>query len=505
MALKLNKFQDMQFKGWAPILTKKNHISAMYMANSQQAADVMIELHASRVGNNIDSYLSKFPTKYFPTSDPYTWQAKGKSRRNVPLVEARNENGSVVTNDGSMVGAYQQRFSLVFRANDNLFHKGEVVVGSLNEIYPMRIIGDLKNEGTNVVFTVELMGNNPAGIPAELLLAGELFSKEYAPVEKELSRRVGGISHSSPIAMQNEFSTIRIGHKVTGEMLFDKMLIGIPVVRDNGKTDVITHWMHEVEYEFEQEWSNYKINLLAYGRSNRDENGEYHNFGESGEVIRMGMGLYEQREVANFRTYEDFSLKLLEDAAYKICTNKIAFNKRILVLRTGEMGARLFHKAVMDTASGWLPMMNQGLAIGLQQASSPLHTNAYSAGMQFTEWKAANGVIFRLEIDPMYDDEIRNKIQHPMGGPASSYRFDLFDLGDERDVNIQKVAVEGDPEYRGYTWGFRNPFTGQKENFNMSHDEDSATIHRMTTTGVIVWDPTKTFSLVPSILVTGSY
>ena len=36
------------------------------------------------------------------------------------------------------------------------------------------------------------MGGNTTGIPAERLLAGERFSIEYAPVESELSRGVGG-------------------------------------------------------------------------------------------------------------------------------------------------------------------------------------------------------------------------------------------------------------------------------------------------------------------------
>ncbi|MBQ5651802.1 MAG: hypothetical protein IIV09_09525, partial [Selenomonadaceae bacterium] len=44
----------------------------------------------------------------------------------------------------------------------------------------------------------------------------ERFSVEYAPVEKELSRQVGDIRFASPISMRNEFSSIRIKHKVPG-------------------------------------------------------------------------------------------------------------------------------------------------------------------------------------------------------------------------------------------------------------------------------------------------
>ena len=34
----------------------------------------------------------------------------------------------------------------------------------------------------------------------------------------------------------------------------------------------------------------------------------------------------------------------------------------------------------------------------------------------------------------------------------------------------------------------------------MSHDEDSATIHKMWTGGVFILDPTRTMSLIPAIL-----
>ena len=46
----------------------------------------------------------------------------------------------------------------------------------------------------------------------------------------------------------------------------------------------------------------------------------------------------------------------------------------------------------------------------------------------------------------------------------------------------------------------RNPWTGAYDNDYMSHDEDSATIHKMGTMGAIVYDPTRTVSLIPAVL-----
>lgn len=68
---------------------------------------------------------------------------------------------------------------------------GEIVFGSLNQVYPIRILGDARMEGTNAVYKCELMGGITTGIPAERLQAGERFSVGFAPVERELSRKVG--------------------------------------------------------------------------------------------------------------------------------------------------------------------------------------------------------------------------------------------------------------------------------------------------------------------------
>ena len=51
-------------------------------------------------------------------------------------------------------------------------------------------------------------------------------------------------------------------------------------------------------------------------------------------------------EVANTIYYSDFSLKLIEDALYQLSASKLNFNEREFVLRTGEYGAKQFHKEV---------------------------------------------------------------------------------------------------------------------------------------------------------------
>lgn len=104
-------------------------------------------------------------------------------------MEARDENGTPITAESPNVGVGTAPFYLVFP--EDWFADGEVIVGHLNQVYPFRILGDARFEGSNAVYKVELMGSNTAGCPAERLLAGERFSVDFAPVESELSRKVG--------------------------------------------------------------------------------------------------------------------------------------------------------------------------------------------------------------------------------------------------------------------------------------------------------------------------
>ena len=501
MAGKLGKFQMIGFQHWKG-LTKENHLGSIFQLAPQKATNLMVQLLAFYRGKTLDTFLNQFPTKEFEDDSEYYWDVIGSSRRNIPLIEARDENGNVVTAESANVGAGTIPSYLVF--GEDWFADGEYIVGNLNEVYQYRIIAEPRMEGTNAVYKVELAGGNTVGCPAERLLAGERFSVEAAFVEKEMSRKVGDVRFSSPVSMRNEWSTIRIQHKVEGSMLNKKLAVGIPIMKPatNGYTkSVATMWMHNVDWEVEQQFSEYKNNALAFGRSNRNANGEYMNFGKSGNVIKTGAGLFEQMEVSNTMYYNTFSLKLLEDALYELSAAKLDFGDRYFLIKTGERGAINFHKEVLKTVSGWTQFVLDNNSIGVvEKTQSKLHANSLSAGFQFVEYKAPNGVRVKIDVDPFYDDPVRNKIQHPNGGVAMSYRYDIMYIGTMDQPNIFKCAIKGQSEYRGYQWGLRNPFTGQMNNPYMSFDEDSAVVHRMAKLGICVLDPTRTMSLIPAIL-----
>lgn len=188
MAGQLSKFQMVGFEGWKG-LSKANHISSIYKLGPQKASNMMVELLAARIGSTLDTFLSRFPVKEFADDTEYYWDVISSARKNIPLVEARDENGNKVGAEATPVGVGTTPFYLVFA--EDYFADGEVIFGNLNQVYPFRILGDARMEGTNAVYKCELMGGITTGVPADRLQPGERFSVGFAPVERELSRKVG--------------------------------------------------------------------------------------------------------------------------------------------------------------------------------------------------------------------------------------------------------------------------------------------------------------------------
>lgn len=482
-------------------LTKSNHLLQVFRDGPQQSKIFGKLLSAERL--SFDSILDQYPTLEFDDDIEYTWKLATKTRKNIPLVEARDEDGTVVTASTVTVGAGGARFTLVF--GQDWFGRGMRIVGNYNEKYPIRIVSEPRYEGTNTCYECELMGV-PKGIPGKRLLAGERFSIEFYPVSAELSRRVGEVHHNAPISMRNEFTTLRFGNKVPGSMLNKKVgLKDVPLLIDGKKVNT-NLWMFEEEWRFNQEWQEHKDNALYYATSNRNENGEYGNIDFNGEVIRMGSGYREQTEFGNTHYYSRFSLKAFTDKLMQLCAGKVAYGQRKFVVTTGEYGMMQAQKAILADGSGWKSLFEwDANAAGLVQKVS--NTSAPNGGAlrltvpQFTEYVAPNGILVQFVVDHRYDDDVRNKIHHPDGGLAESYRYDIMDFGPSSEPNVMKVGVKNKPERRGFQWGpFSNPYTGQTNNGSASWDEDSAEIHVICTMGVLVKDPTRSISMIPSLL-----
>jgi hypothetical protein len=157
--------------------------------------------------------------------------------------------------------------------------------------------------------------------------------------------------------------------------------------------------------------------------------------------------------VANVIYYNRFDLDVINRALYALSASKLAMNDRTFILRTGEQGAAQFHMAVQRITSGWTQFFidNSSTKV-VTQVKSELHDNSLSAGFQFVEFKAPNGVTVKVEVDPFYDNPIRNKLLLN-GYPAESYRYDILYIGTMDQPNIQLAKIRGQEDLRSYEWG----------------------------------------------------
>ena len=495
---------------WRGTVTKDNHLYGLFRTNPQMASDVMTVLMSSMQLPTLDTYLSQeVPVREYEDDSELFWDVITSSRRNIPLVEARRIDGTVVdpNTSNANVGVGFEPFYLVFPTD--WFALGEVLWGEMNEIYPVIVKEKGRAEGTNTVYLVEPFGaDGAAGIPVERLLAGERFSWAYAPVEDNFSRKVGDVRFSSPISMRGDWQRVRLQHKIGGKEIGKRLACHIPVSKEvNGKIQhtTVDRWILNVTWEIEKTWAEYKNNALDRGVSTRLENGEYSNMGISGLANRQGSGFRQQQAMGNMQYYTKFSIGLIENALYGLSIGKVDFNKRKFVVRTGERGAIQFSKAAKAEMSGWIPLYSTSapsyITKGANTNFTPGGNGATIADLQVTRWLAANGVEVTLMIDSSKDDPQTNKIMHPLGGTAESYRYDIFYASDEEQPNVQKCVVKGAPEMRGYQWGpFFNPFTGEMNNSSASFDEDAAVVHYKATLGIILYDPTRCISLIPALL-----
>lgn len=491
-----------QMKSLAELgLKKPEHLDKM-------VTRIWAENYGPAFSNLIDKY-AKVMT--FEAAEEYTWDLIGNVYKNIPVIEVRLSDGSVVNSTTGNSGAFGEPVQFVFP--EKYFAKGELLLGPMNELYAFRIIGDPVMEGSNAVYTAILMGNAyESGCPNELLMPGTPFSYGYSPVEDELSRRVGDIRKAVPTKMRNGWTTIRKDKKFTGAAdVQQKMCCTLPlkVVDENNKvqTKNVDSWFTYEEWVFFNEWRKEKNEAELWARDNRTASGNYVDFGDSGNVIRMSNGLMAQMEPGQTIFYTKFSIKDFANQLYSIFEHgNVPFSERKIVVVTGQRGMIMVNESIRQETSGFL---NAGYQIDMVDAkmisskSTEVNSNSltFNPG-QYTKYVGANGLEIEFVCDMSLDDPVRNKINGFDGqGKLSSYAFYCFDMGSKSNPNMYRCKLTNSQysDSMRYSLGLRNPW-GIKSNI-ISSDEDASWIHTITSLGACILDPSRCLRYLPVGLV----
>lgn len=488
----ISALQKYEPKDWSG-LTTENHLGAMYALKPQVVDELIDRIYAVNLGgDDVVSFLKKFPKKYIQADQPYSWFLQGADEKNIALVDYFN--GDLATKP-ARPGIARSQFVMLF--GEKLFDATDVIVGEKPDLYKLRIVKDPERFGVGYAYTVELVtGNDTLFVPAADLAEGTRWSKEYSLVEQTLSKRGGGVNHTSPFKMENTLSMIRKGYEVPGNMI--RMGKNTPLAFSFRDQDgnIQTQWIKKLDWDFMTQFRREKARLLVYGNSNKMSNGSYGNIGESGFEIRAGFGLYEQMSPSNIFYYNSFDVDWLTEIAIGLSVGKLPEDQRRFVLSTGEYGMFQFHQAVEAKASSWTPNFNQDRIT--------ISGNKMTYRGQFLEYRAVNGIVFELMHDPRKDDPVRNKLMHPQGGLASSREYDLFDFGTANgEPNIQLVGLEGDEEIYRYIPGLRDPYSAYNNTTGptmTASSVDGYEVHRAFIGGVYIKNPMRCARIIPAIL-----
>jgi hypothetical protein len=496
---KISKLQIVEPKFWSG-LTREAHLGWMGLTEPELISKVIDKVYEVNYGaDNIVSFIEDLPVHYLDTEGPYQWLLQGSDERNIPLVKASLTASYVALVGTDRPGLARTPFYMWFP--ERYFEATSVIVGQNPDNYSLRIVEDPVLDGGYSRAKVELItGDDTLFVPVADLAAGIRWSEEYALVEQELSKRGNGVHHAGFYRMENTTSYIRKQYDVPGNMIIQgkNKPLAFAFLDGNGKQQV--RWIDKLGWDFMVQFRRDKARLIMNGKSNKLADGSYGNKGESGNTIKSGFGLIEQMEGGHILYYNDFSADLIADFALDLSIGKLPEDKRVFVLSTGERGLVQFHQS-MATKANTITYMDSA---GFHLKSAGDGKVAFSEG-QFVEYQFLNGIKFKVTLDPMKDDPIRNKLRHPDGGLASSYIYDIWDAGTTNgESNIMRVAVKDNEEFFRYIPGMRDPFTpggaGKNSSPTMTVSPvDGYTVMKMYIGGVMIKNPLRTGRILPSI------
>ncbi|HSH51746.1 MAG TPA: hypothetical protein VK982_08475, partial [Bacteroidales bacterium] len=290
--IKISPLQMYEGATWTG-LTTENHMGYLAQEKPQEASRMATKIYNSNFGTDMYGYLNQFEKETFKTDGDFTWKLIGSAIKNVELIEARIAGTPITAND--MPGKYGAEIELVFP--EAHFSDVSIIVGEKNEVYPLRILKDPVPEGSNYVYTVELVsGNAEDFVPYEELVAGKRFSRDFSPVSHSMSLKGAEIGFTSPLEMRNAMGMIRLQHKTPGNMISRPMACAFQDEHGN------THktWTQYEDFMFEYYYRLERNNMLMFGRANVSADGSYRQKDKSGNVIKIGSGIREQMEAANY-------------------------------------------------------------------------------------------------------------------------------------------------------------------------------------------------------------
>jgi len=503
---KVRQNQLFEGKSWHDF-TDKNHLIAAYDYDITQVFNRLEQVLDVNLGENFVSMVMEHGIHYIDRGKEfYDWYLENTHAENYELLGAYEDEAmasAIGTTAGHRPGANRSEFYLLFQ--DKPFGVTEIIVGMKPDLYRLWIVDDPKNVGGDRwLYRVQLITHNETEfIPAEEILPGTFWSSDGGLVPESHSYTGFGPDFRSHGMLRNTLSQFRMKHKISGNM-FDIKPMGFFVKGKNGKAEML--WISNVEYEFLKKARYATASIVMNGHSNVWADGSIGNIDKNGFTAKTGAGFKEQWLVSNKHVWNTApNMDFLNEIALDTVVGKIKWDERKMIIKAGEYGLTALSNMVMEKygANAWVsarPWMGDSTGRAYTWNNNEINIKAG----QVMGVATINGIQFAFVIDPGKDDLKRNKTMHPLGGPASSYEYDIMGFGSKDEkANMQIVRRSGETPIWGAEEGIRGFYNEAGSFFSpkrLSTSVDASTIHYFEPgVGAIVWDPTKIIRYYPEL------
>lgn len=431
--------------GWSG-MTEKNNLAAIRQIEPVWGSKVMTFVQSVNSGGiSFENYLKSVVSeiKIRDTDDPINYMVYGEGSKNATLMGYRSA-------DRHRVGLNKSRFTLLF--DKPLFSDVHVIVG-MDDRYPVRIVGEPNQEGSEWAYECEAFGPNDSFIPADILAKGTKWSRDGAPVPLAKSKKGAKTFYSSPYAITFNWSSVRIQDDVPGNMKLRPVAFAWKVKTDKGEKTMTT-WEHYRTWKNDEHFNELKNKTLLWGRSNRNDDGGYDDVDErSNEEIIQEAGYVQQVERGNLKYYNSFDIEEFADHILRSREGKDVGDKTHYVVSTGTRGMIQASNSIAEKvgALGWEKVDNKTIFGDKENLGH---------GYRFTRFYHPGGFYIDFRLEPMLDDNSRTPVKHPNGGYARSYEYHVLDLGQTKgEDNVELNYVKTAQDLQAIVPGLRNPYS----------------------------------------------
>lgn len=493
----MNKLLVSEAKDYSGLVTKHSLAALGYSAPETTSKLVEKLYRADFLVGTSDFLKDIGAVEEVETDDMYSWELQGGTMKTYSITRATDIAGNQFT-AASKAGVGKSQFYVYF--GEKCFTDVMVIVGRQGSDYQLRILEDPTPVNTEFRYKVELMGSDSdLFMPYELLVAGEQFSVDSAPVETTLSKKGAGFNFTGTSKFRNVFTKIRFQDIIPSNMKNRAMKA---TVSAGGKK--FTVWTDYADWERRRQMKIIYERSINYGRLNSDASGRILDNGKSGFKITTGAGLEEQLEYGHKVSYSVPSIDTLIENIMDLSDNAGVYgqNRQVLV-QAGRYGVMEMFRQIEAKATGLTPLQSDKFMYKVKGGGFGLDS-------VFTSFTTRAGDVITFQVDNTLDDPSDARTSARMAelvpglpGPASSYTYRIMNLGSDGNQNVKLMKVKGTDFKTYYKPGFESDMGKMlgKEGYPIAMADAGCEYHYSAPVfSVKVTDPSRTLIQKPEIL-----